>query len=285
MDEIFSCSRGYPGLINNICDHALQTGCVNSVTTIDAKIIKECADRLGLTTEPIDDDIKEPETIEKSNKVKGKTERKSLGRKIRSILLLALAIIAFSFLNYHGKIRESIGNIKKKIVTEPGGSSKLTSLNIKQMGDTNEKIDSNVTRPTHGQSTLTENKRADHKTGPMPHVEKIELNTVQDRIEPGRYTVFLHYSRDKNKKLIEWLAVLLKKRGFSVAGMERFDYKNRDIRFFHKEDKSGALLLQKYLTDFITRHTNFKHTNIKIFNLSHKYPHAKKGTLELWVSF
>jgi len=284
MGEIFSSSGGYPGLINNICDHALQTGCVNGVTTIDAKILKECSDSLGLPTEPIDDGITEPETLEKSNEVKGEAAIKSSGRKIKSILLLALAIIAFSFFYYHEKISESIGNIKKNIGTDPSGQPKLTSIDMKQIVDANEKIYSNVTRPIHGESALTKNKQTDHKTVPMPLVEKTKLNIVQDRIEPGRYTVYFHYSSEKNKKLIEWLAVLLKNRGFGVAGMERFNYRNRDIRYFHKEDKSGALLLQKYLTDFITLHTNFKHTNIKIFNLSHKYPNAKKGAIELWVS-
>jgi len=285
MGEIFSSSRGYPGLINNICDHALQTGCVNSVTTIDAKIIKECADSLGLTTEPIDGDITEPETLEKSNEVEGKTAIKSSGRKIKSILLLALAIIAFSFFYYHDKISESIGNIKKNIETDPSGQSKLKSIDMKKIGDANEKIYSNVNRTTHRKSALTKNKITDHKTAPILHVEKTKLNTVQHMIEPVRYTVYLHYSSEKNKKRIEWLAVLLKKRGFGVAGLERFNYRNTDIRYFHKEDKSGALLLKKYLTDFITLHTNFNHTNIKIFNLSHKYPNAKKGALELWVSF
>jgi type II secretory pathway predicted ATPase ExeA len=285
MSEIFFSSKGYPGLINNICDHALQTGCVNGVTTIDAKIIKECAARLGLPTKPIDDDLAEPEPIEKFNEIEGKTALKSSGRKIKSIFLLAPAIIAFSFFYYHEKISEPIGTIKKNIGTDPSGQPKSTPMDMKEIVGANEKIYSNVNRPTHGESALTKNKLTDHKTVPMPHVEKTKLNTVQDRIEPGRYTVYLHYSSEKNKKPIERLAVLLKKRGFGVAGMERFNYKNGDIRYFHKEDKSGALLLQKYLTDFITLHTNFKHTNIKIFNLSHKYPNAKKGALELWVSF
>ena len=284
MGEIFSSSKGYPGLINTICDHALQTGCVNSVTTINANILKECADRIGLPTEPIDGDITEPETLKKSNDVEGKTAIKSSGRKIKSILLLALAIIAFSFFYYHDKISETIGNIKKNIETNSSGQSKLTSMDMKKIGDANEKIYSIVNRTSHGESALTKNKITDHKTAPVPHVEKTKLNTVQHRIEPGRYTVYLHYSSEKNKKPIERLAVLLKKRGFGVAGLERFNYRNTDIRYFHKEDKSGALLLKKYLTDFITRHTNFNHANIKIFDLSHKYPNAKKGALELWVS-
>ena len=114
-------------------------------------------------------------------------------------------------------------------------------------------------------------------------VEKTKLNIVQDRIFPGRYTVYLHYSREENKKLMEELVIFLKNKRFKVAGIEEVEYKNRDIRYFHGEDKSGALLLKKQLTTFIKIY--FKNTNIKIVNLSHKYPNAKKGALELWLAF
>jgi general secretion pathway protein A len=44
--EIMSLSKGYPRLINIICDHALLTGFVREVKTIDEAIIKECANAL-----------------------------------------------------------------------------------------------------------------------------------------------------------------------------------------------------------------------------------------------
>jgi hypothetical protein len=121
-----------------------------------------------------------------------------------------------------------------------------------------------------------------------PEIEEVEitkLNPLQEKILPGKYTVYLHYSSEKNKKQMEELATFLKNKGFTVDGIERINYKNRDVRYFHVEDKSGALLLKKHLNKFINLYTHFKHTSIKIFNLGHKYPNAKKGTLELWVSF
>lgn len=48
VSEIFSFSGGYPRLINIICDHALLTGYVKGVTTLDAGIIAECAKELRL---------------------------------------------------------------------------------------------------------------------------------------------------------------------------------------------------------------------------------------------
>lgn len=44
--EIFSFSKGYPRLINTICDRALLTGYVTDIKKIDGKIIKKCADEL-----------------------------------------------------------------------------------------------------------------------------------------------------------------------------------------------------------------------------------------------
>ena len=115
--------------------------------------------------------------------------------------------------------------------------------------------------------------------------EKTKLNLDQERILPSRYTVYLHYSNEKNKNLMEELAFFLKNLEFDVKGIERFNYNNRDIRYFHGKDKLGAILLKKYLTQFINSYTNFKDTNIKILNLSRKYPNAKKGALEAWGIF
>lgn len=54
--EISSFSNGYPRLINIICDHALLTGYVKGVKTINEEIIKECAYGLFLTRENNDYD-------------------------------------------------------------------------------------------------------------------------------------------------------------------------------------------------------------------------------------
>ena len=43
MSEIFSFSRGYPRLINILCDHAMLTGYAAGKNVIDDKVIIECA--------------------------------------------------------------------------------------------------------------------------------------------------------------------------------------------------------------------------------------------------
>jgi general secretion pathway protein A len=62
--EIFSFSKGYPRLINSICDRALLTGYVSEIKKIDGKIIKKCADELIIPGEKDDTaiaDLEEPE--------------------------------------------------------------------------------------------------------------------------------------------------------------------------------------------------------------------------------
>jgi len=51
IGEIFSFSRGFPRLINIICDLALLTGYVKEQKTINELIIKECAKELQIPTE------------------------------------------------------------------------------------------------------------------------------------------------------------------------------------------------------------------------------------------
>ena len=46
IDEIYFFSGGYPRLINIMCDHALLTGYVREVQTVNAKLIRECREEL-----------------------------------------------------------------------------------------------------------------------------------------------------------------------------------------------------------------------------------------------
>ena len=61
--EIFSFSKGFPRLINIICDLALLTGYVKEQKTINANIISECAKELKIPTEEAIEDDKEKQEI------------------------------------------------------------------------------------------------------------------------------------------------------------------------------------------------------------------------------
>lgn len=146
-------------------------------------------------------------------------------------------------------------------------------------------INSEVQRLTLAVNVLNEKKQAGDKP-PVSSVNlKTESNTIQDRIPHGRYFVYLHYSNNENKKMMKKLSVFLEKNGFRVSGIQKVDYQNQDVRYFHDQDKEGALLLKKHLMTFVSQAANQIDTNLKIKNLSRKYPNARNGALEVWVNF
>ncbi len=53
MRRVFSFSRGYPRLINIICDHALLTGYARGEKNIEVAIIRECETELKITEPPL----------------------------------------------------------------------------------------------------------------------------------------------------------------------------------------------------------------------------------------
>ena len=146
-------------------------------------------------------------------------------------------------------------------------------------------INSKISQLAHTTHALNEKKQPDNKMSVSTDVGKTKISAPQDIIQPVIYTVYVHYSNKKNKKLMEKLSVLLTHNGFKVDGIQKVNYHNQDVRYFHDEDKEGALVLKKHLTGFISPITSIKNTNIKIINLSRKYPNAQKGALELWVNF
>jgi len=144
--------------------------------------------------------------------------------------------------------------------------------------------DSDVSPLTYAVAESDEKKPIDYKPLTVSHIEKTKLQTVQDKTQRDDYAVSLYYTSEKNKELMEYLAILLQLEGFDVLGIEKAHYENNDIRYFHNEDKAGALLLQKYSTKFITPFMNLEDTNIKVKNLSQTYPNVRKGVLEVWLN-
>jgi hypothetical protein len=148
-----------------------------------------------------------------------------------------------------------------------------------------QKINSDITKLTETVNALNEKTKAVNTPLPTPQIKPIGLNEPQDSVQHKKYTVYLHYSDIKNKKLMENFSAFLEKNGFEVSGIQKVNYKNQDIRFFHDQDREGAFLLKKHLTGFIQSVKNLKENKIKVINLSRKYPDAQKGLLEVWVDF
>ena len=67
--EIFSFSKGYPRLINTICDRALLSGYVLGTKYIDGKTVQKCADELIIPGERDDTRGADLEEIESNEKI------------------------------------------------------------------------------------------------------------------------------------------------------------------------------------------------------------------------
>ena len=148
-----------------------------------------------------------------------------------------------------------------------------------------QKINSDITKLTETVNALNEKTRTGDTPPPSSNIKPTGLNEPKHGIQHKKYTVYLHYSDLKNKKLIDNFSVFLEKNGFKVSGIQKVNYKNQDIRFFHDQDRKGAFLLKKHLTGFIQSVKNLNESKIKVINLSRKYPGAQKGLLEVWVDF
>ena len=147
------------------------------------------------------------------------------------------------------------------------------------------KINSDIAKLTATVNALNEKTKTDNTTAPPSNIKPTVFNESQHSIEHKKYTVYLHYSDIKDKKLMENLSALLEENGFEVSGIQKVKYKGQDIRFFHDQDRKGALLLKKHLAGFIQSVKNLNENEIKVINLSRKYPRAQKGLLEVWVDF
>jgi hypothetical protein len=148
-----------------------------------------------------------------------------------------------------------------------------------------QKINSDIIKLTETVNTLNEKTKTVNTPPPSSEIKTTGLNEPQDSVQHKKYTVYLHYSDINNKQLMENFSAFLEKNGFEVSGIQKVNYKNQDIRFFHDQDRKGALLLKEYLTEFIQSVKTVNGNRIKVINLSRKYPEAQKGLLEVWVDF
>ena len=146
-----------------------------------------------------------------------------------------------------------------------------------------EPLDPNGTQSSPVSVASDEKKQIDNKLSPDSQIDKTKLNTDQNHPKDQSYMVSLHYTSDENRELVEELAMVLKTEGFDILGIKKVDYQYRDIRYFHDEDKPGALFLQRIANRIFSRFMSNEDMNIKIKNLSNQYTNARKRALELWI--
>jgi general secretion pathway protein A len=98
--EIFSFSAGYPRLINIVCDHALLTGYVSGLKSIDQKVIQECEKELQIPLVAGDEDeIGSNENATHQNKSEAPAPEKTSGLKRIGVIaaIIILLVLGISF--------------------------------------------------------------------------------------------------------------------------------------------------------------------------------------------
>jgi len=144
--EIFSFSKGYPRLINIICDHALLTGYVIDTKTIDAKIIKECAAGLFMPTQGIDNSKKQPATVTQITNQKEPTI-KSSGKHVKAFVVTGLSLIVLGILFYSGMDGKYFAKLTQYFKQDSNHPTKLTSISVPQPDNPDKKRNLSVEKP------------------------------------------------------------------------------------------------------------------------------------------
>ncbi len=202
--------------------------------------------------------------------------------------LLIGVIITLLIVTIAWKTTDNISTTSKSLLKRTENISATSKSLLKRtdvvMSDL-QKIHSDINKLTVSVSALNQKTQAEPSLPVSSDIKPMESNTAQNNVLYSKYRVYLHYSDVKNKQIMKNFSVFLKEKGFEVIGIQRVSYQNQDIRFFHDQDKEGAQILRKYLTGFIASVKNIKKKPIKIIDLSHKYPKAQKGLLEVWVDF
>jgi len=296
--EIYSAAKGCPCLVNMICDRALWVGYQKGVKEIDGKIIKECLDNLPVWKEKIDEEKTRKDFKTLNQGAAKEPAINSTRRKFQYIGFAMVSLMVLGLLYFSLKSGRNARDVEKY------GQTQSTSTDAPSMVDSNKKIDrvvrgeekvrNTVSELKQKESTairlvsagylLNEEKRTDDRPTVSTVAKKDGLNGPENGMQREKYIIYLHYAGEDKKELMEALADSLKNSGFGVLGVERVDYQNSDVRYFHKEDKAGALLLKNHLTQFMAPLVNLENTHIKIKNLSRQYPNARKGAIELWLN-
>jgi len=117
IEEIFAFSRGYPRLINIVCDHALLTGYVKDLKRIDRAVVLECSHELDIHRETRSEGVDVPPPHE-SKESRGAWKRVGLDAS------LALALGLCGYVGLAVGYGDSVRNVRhyyNRLVRSFGG--------------------------------------------------------------------------------------------------------------------------------------------------------------------
>ncbi|MCJ7542516.1 MAG: OmpA family protein [Desulfobacterales bacterium] len=282
ISEISSFSNGYPRLINIICDHALLTGYVKGVKTINGEIIRECANGLFLTRE---NDLKttqeaipatekeptitpseytnrynlpeerigyphdNPQTIERiPHEFVEKPTSKLSGKSFRYLAGAAILLIALGFLYYPGNLSGHIGNIKNYFKPAPNVQEKIASANIPQNTTSKQKIDSAIQGSNKYGNTQFQSTALAAESYPPPIVEKKNITEPQTLYRVKNLPPAEDVNQEKSPDNID-KSQEVPKHAFITTRKYTINYSNNSYDF---SDKNFQTL--KRITELLVQH-------------------------------
>jgi len=273
ISEINSISNGYPRLINIICDHALLTGYVKGVKTIDGEIIKECANGLFLsrenddyhkndlktTQEAIPATEKEPtitpseytnrsnlpeENIDYLHDNSKVTERitpefaeepaSKLSRKNFGYLAAAaLLLIGLGFLFYPGNLGGHIVNIKNYFKPDPNVQEKRASASIPQNTTSKQNINLAIQGSNKYEDTRSQSIDLAAKNYHPPVVEKKNVTGLEKEYRIKNLSTAEDVTHEKDPDKID-KSQEVSEHEFITAQKYTINYRNNSYDFSDK---------------------------------------------------
>jgi len=170
--KIHSFSKGYPRLINIICDQALLTGYVKDLTTITPKTIKECTKELRLPGET---------KSSKAQKVRPtQRERKIFGKRAILYFCLVFLFIPLFYPPVSSALKGYLTNVINfydQLFQQIAGPAH--SHNVEEVGVKEYERASQTTTPSLNQLTNTDGKPS------SDDIIKIDKSTGDESSNPG----------------------------------------------------------------------------------------------------
>ena len=238
IHEIFLFSDGIPRLINVICDLALLSGYLEDAKTIEAKIIKECAEQHHLPGEKAETTWQKREflqdiRLENEDDFAGKIElkvdseviRKPLGNKRLSVALFSLLIALLGYVYFS---HEKLGN-KHESSLKKLNEQATHAINSNQARNGALEVRGVTATPVTKPSLATE--KSDHLQNQLKHLdsslENKDVSTLQQISHPNMVNVTRMKSQAMNDNSI----------GNSPASLKKdfIEFLRKESRFHEKE--------------------------------------------------
>lgn len=211
IQEIYSFSRGYPRLINIICDHALLTGYASGVKSIDVNIVKECSRELRIPIDTKKKDTDQPILGQKKEFIKPSAapQEQPYAKNAIFLILLIILVISAGYFFYDRQLVESPRWALEDIAPQKYDSPALREKESFIPGMTDQKEENKGHSPGVPSTDQTnEGEKIQEATSNADTNQKTTMVKEQDvKPIPDRKTIiyFEHNSNDLSDEALERL--------------------------------------------------------------------------------